>query len=342
MRPIVGSGMCPWETTLLLARSVPLDGARREAGRLLAEGRAPDLASLAACGYEILASAKGAGGRVPNALRAAAAIGAPAGLLSAVGDDAQGVKVLEDLRERGVDVSRVHRTTDAATPISFVFTKPGIREPRVLIHAPHPATRAPTSWDAPPRAIVHIAQPRRFYARAAAEVVASGGLISLDVGSAFAMGRIGAAAQALLAVADIVQMRLSVAKQLARHRGLQYRDPLELAARLRASLGRARLLTVTLGPDGAAAAWSGDGGLFRPRPVNVLDPTGAGDCLAGVVLAGFATGEADDPAGLVRVLARAVGAAAASVTTLSAGGLRLTTDDVETSTGRVWVEWTGR
>lgn len=96
----------------------------------------------------------------------------------------------------------------------------------------------------------------------------------------------------------------------------------EAAGRL-VGRGRLRALVVKAGPKGAALVTATSTRELRAAPVDVVvDPTGAGDGVAGGFLGLCAQAERDDPDLFVAALATGLRAAAATISTFGVAGLR--------------------
>lgn len=94
------------------------------------------------------------------------------------------------------------------------------------------------------------------------------------------------------------------------------------AARELCGIGRLRAVVIKLGPDGAACVTRSALHELEAHPVErVIDPTGAGDALAGGFLGYCAQEERDTEAVFAQALAEGVRCAAAAVTSFGTDGL---------------------
>jgi ribokinase len=228
------------------------------------------------------------GGKGANQAVAAAAAGARVAMVGAVGDDAAGIRMVEDLRGRGVSTASVRTVRGVSTGTAYITLTPDGENTIVL----DPGANA--SVDS---AAVEQAWP---------ELPAAGVLLSLleiPVGAVTTAVRL-AAAGGLRPVVTLAPAQSVPAELLS---GL---DPLlvnehEAAFQLHAdSLGgdpadAARELlrlgpksaVITLGPAGAIVADSSGVRLLPAVPVaKVVDTTGAGDAFAGALAAALAGG----------------------------------------------------
>ncbi|MBV8529378.1 MAG: hypothetical protein JOZ75_13790 [Candidatus Dormibacteraeota bacterium] len=125
-----------------------------------------------------------------------------------------------------------------------------------------------------------------------------------------------AAVRAVVEAADILFLNAEEVEMLAG------RDNWCDAARELCGTGRLRAVVIKQGPDGAACVTGSNVYDLPAHPVErVIDPTGAGDALAGGFLGYCAQEEVDTEAVFAQALAEGVRCAAAAVTTFGADGL---------------------
>ncbi|WP_437753803.1 PfkB family carbohydrate kinase [Sorangium sp. So ce1389] len=229
------------------------------------------------------------GGGAVNTATALARLGVPSGLCAALGDDAMGRGLKDEVAAAGVDVSRLALGA-ARTGLMFVATERG--EARFLgyrqgeLEARALATALPARWQARVVHFTGIAPVRGAVgalARAAASARREGCAISVDVNARPRMWpRAERAAPGpgvrgcfrLFGQADLVKCSagdLDVLGTTAR----ALRERLRPEATLVVTDG-ARATRV-LGPAGERSV--------APRPVRPLDPTGAGDAFCAGMLA---------------------------------------------------------
>jgi sugar/nucleoside kinase (ribokinase family) len=324
---------------MLIGPESPVAEARRIASGLLDAGELPTAEKLTSRGCRVAEVREAGGGSVANALCAAAAMGADAAFAAGVGDDEEGRRIIEDLAARGVDAGSMVVLPGARTRRTYVFTKAANAEPRLVIHNPPRSARTPRTMAPPDGEVLHVGHAAERQVRWAKDIVRAGGDVTVDVGPGWFRPRRYPVTSALLDLATVVMMKRAMARQLARRLGLQYDvPPEEMAVAVLGELDRAKLVVVTHGAQGAAAAWHGGHGMFRPEAVEAVDPTGAGDCLAGVLLAACTSGEHLDGPRLPDLMRRGVGLAAESVTHLSARGFSPTPGKAEEAAGRVAAE----
>ena len=246
------------------------------------------------------------GGKGANQAVAAAAAGARVALIGAVGDDPAGIRMVEDLRGRGVGTGSVRTVKGVSTGAAYITVTPDGENTIVLdpgANALMDGAAVGEEWTALPTASVLLS------------------LLEIPLGAVTAAVRLAAGA-GVRPVVTLAPAQPVPAELLS---GL---DPIlvnehEAAFLLQAdSLGDARdaareLLrlgpasaVVTLGPAGAAVADSSGTRLLPAVPAEkVVDTTGAGDAFAGALAAALAYGadlDAAVGAGL-RAGAKAVG-----------------------------------
>ncbi len=258
------------------------------------------------------------GGSPANIAITAARLGARVALAGGVGDDAWGDWVRERLQDEGVDTALLDIDRGAPTAVAFVTVDDG-GEPSFLIHAGAAGAAMEAVADRLPAAV----------AGADALVLSTGTL----VGEAEREVTLAAHAQALEADIPVLfdpnlrpgrwenpTRAVSVARGLVKGAFLVKanrseataltgeRDPVAAAQALLA--GGARHVVVTCGADGAILR---GGGLRLDVPgvsARVLDTTGAGDAVTGVLVARLAA-SGFYPAAMAAALPEAVAAGAA-------------------------------
>ncbi|MCW2952315.1 MAG: hypothetical protein JWQ48_1485 [Conexibacter sp.] len=266
----------------------------------------------------------GFSGDALNAAAAARAAGARVRLLTRVGSDEIGDRLLEEVADLGVDATLVRRA-DAPNGLYFVGADPdGVRD-FVYVRRGSAASRLrPEDLDdavlrsASAVVLSGITQAlssstAAAVARAAAVVAEAGGIVVYDPNY---RRRLTTVAQARAALAAVAPHASVVTPSAPSDIGalLDTTDPFLAAERCRA-LG-ARAVAVTCGADGVVLD-AGDGaGPLRILPSaapRIVDATGAGDVFAGTLTARLALG---DP------LERAVrlGGAAAALSLAGQGG----------------------
>jgi ribokinase len=245
------------------------------------------------------------GGKGANQAVAAARVGAEVTLVACVGDDPAGGELLAELAGAGVDTASVRRVPEVGTGTAFVTLTPDGENSIIVSPGANAALAA---------GVVDAAAP----AIAAATVVCAQLEVPLDgVRRALELARRARArtvltpapavpeARELIPLADVLVPNLGEARALA---GDPQSPPRDVARRL-LGLG-AGAVVLTLGARGVVIA-TADGEREVPaRAVpEVVDTTGAGDTLAGVLAAALAGGAA-----LADAVRLAVDAAGISVT----------------------------
>ncbi|QHC60947.1 sugar kinase [Rathayibacter sp. VKM Ac-2760] len=244
-----------------------------------------------------------AGGAESNVLAHAAALGVPVRWHSRLGADALGERVLRQLAERRIDVSRVVR--DPGHPTGVYVKDPG-RGVSYYRAGSAAAFLDSADADAAPFddvALLHLSgitaalspSADRFLRRAAVRARELGVPVSLDVNHRAALWSAADAAPVLaelVRLADVVFVGRDEAETLWGTR---------TAADVRALFPDVAELVVKDGHIGATAfcAELDDGVVFEPsHEVEVLDAVGAGDAFAGGYLAALLQGA--DPGARLR------------------------------------------
>lgn len=258
------------------------------------------------------------GGAESNVACGLAALGHRAAWLSRVGDDPFGRRILADLAARGVDVSAV--VTDPDRPTGVYFKDPGpnatrthyYRRGSAAAHTGPELARTPALHGS---RIVHVsgitAALSDSCARLLEEIVVhrtpwrdttrttAPPLVSLDVNHRPALWRArrADAAESLLRLAraaDLVFVGRDEAEVL--WHTARPDDIAEL-------LAPAPLVVVKDGPHGVTSYCAGDRTFVPTRPVDVVEPVGAGDAFAAGYLSGVLT-DRDDPPGSASAISR--------------------------------------
>jgi ribokinase len=255
--------------------------------------------------------ARHGGGKGANQAVAAARAGAPVRFVGAVGDDDLGATAIEELAAEGVDVERIARLDGEATGVALIFVD---REGRNQIAVSSGANARVGE------ALVAAALDARPLT--AGDVVLLGFEVPDEAVLAGARAAAAAGARAVLNPAPARELPgglpdgvLLVPNGLEAAALTGETDAASAARALAARTGAPVLVTVSA--DGALLAGPGTDGvvaLAAPQ-VEVVDTTGAGDALCGVLAAGLAAGLDLEPAAR-----QAVEAASASVRHAGARG----------------------
>ncbi len=253
------------------------------------------------------------GGMGGNVACAASRLGLRTGMVSWVGDDADGRLVLDELRRFGVDTTHVVVEPDTTTNFTVVLLDPSGEKAIVIV----PTTFDTLLLDAPQTA--YLSDARIVYStsydidqveRTAAVVHDAGGLVATDIEPAAMLQ--GDALTRVLSVIDIAFLNADV---------LDTDDHREAAQELRAA--GPRLVVITFGAQGALAC-TAEEIVHRPAfAVPVVDTTGAGDCFVAAFLAAYLR-----RLPLEQMLAYAHAAAALSIQAYGARGALPTDEQV--------------
>jgi ribokinase len=234
------------------------------------------------------------GGKGGNQAVAAARAGVPVVLLGAVGDDEHAAAALTALEREHVDVSRVRTEPDVATGVALIAVDAaGDNQISVAPGANHRIGDVTDDLDGmrPSIVLASCEVDRPALESAAAWCVTNRVALVLNPAPADP-SLAGLIASAAVATPNAAELRA-----------------LEDAARPLAERYPAVPLVITLGGDGARIAMEGTEELVRAPAVTVVDTTGAGDCLNGVLAAGLHAGLP-----LAQATRRAVVAASISTT----------------------------
>jgi ribokinase len=249
------------------------------------------------------------GGKGANQAAAAAALSSSVAMIGRVGDDSSGTLLIDDLRDRGVDVSGVTRTA-APTGTATVAVEAGSGE-NLIVVAPGAnglVEPADVTVDAVASAAVVLTQLEIPLAAVTAAVAHAGGRVVLN--PAPPPGELPAD---LLAQVDVL---VPNEWELLRLAGVPSSDGSpEVLAKLARSVTD-RDVVVTIGERGALVVpATGEWTLVAPPVVAVADTTGAGDCFCGALCVALAAGDT-----LADAVTYAVTAAALSTTGAGARG----------------------
>ncbi|MEY9859657.1 ribokinase [Catenulispora sp. GAS73] len=255
--------------------------------------------------------ATGLGGKGANQAVAAAAAGAAGGgvaLFGAVGADARGAGALEQLAKYGVDTSMVATLDDVATGRALVILSEAGENEIIVVGGANQALDV----GALTRDVLRDAAVVALQGEVAPEVNRTALRLAAELGVRAVLNL--APVQDLgsdLARADPLVVNEIEAGQLVGAELATVQDVTAAAPRLRAL---ARSVVVTLGASGAVLITpEALDHVPAPRPDRVVDTTGAGDALAGVLVAALAQGF-----DLRAAVERAVRAASLSVTEVGA------------------------
>ena len=232
-------------------------------------------------GATILANdgASGLGGKGANQAIAASLLGARVAFVGAVGGDAAGSGALAALEADGVDVSGI-RILDASGTGAAYITVNGAGENTIIVHS---GANARVSAE-------------QVLSLTGADLVLAQGELPADAVDAAARAASSSGARFVLNLAPVIDVSpetLALADPLIVNEGeaaeLLGHTSTDLAGELSARFGTS--VVVTLGAEGAAVAtpdrsWTEP----SPRPVRVVDTTGAGDAFVGALAAALAAG----------------------------------------------------
>jgi ribokinase len=251
----------------------------------------------------------GPGGKGANQAAAAAALCRHVAMVGRVGDDPAGAGLVQDLADRGVDVSGVLTTPGTPSGTATVAVEEGSGENLIVVAPGANAQLRPEDVrTASVRgAFVVLLQLETPLPTVTAAATAAGGMVVLNPAPATDLPR------ALLERVDVLVPNEWELSRLV-GRSLVDAAPDELGAAAR-SIG-VRNTVVTLGARGALVVpQDGELHLVPPPPVTPVDTTGAGDCFCGALSVALAYGTS-----LLDATGWAVAAAALSTTAPGARG----------------------
>jgi ribokinase len=248
------------------------------------------------------------GGKGANQAAAAGELCSSVAMIGRVGDDSAGSQLLDDLRERGVDVAGVGRC-DAPTGTATVAVESGSGENLIVVAPGANGEVCPDDVrvDAVRSARVVLLQLEIPVETVAAAAAHAEGTVVLNPAPPAALP------DALLARADVLVPNEWELVRLAG--GAECDGSAEALATLARTVS-SRDVVVTLGARGALLVPAGGRAeLVAPPAVSAVDTTGAGDCFCGALCVALAGG-----ASLRTAVEYAVAAAALSTTGAGARG----------------------
>jgi len=224
---------------------------------------------------ELRAMATLGGGQVATAMVACSRLGLNARYLGAVGDDAQGRLVLEELRQEGVDATHVRIIRGGATRRAVVLVDGATGERTVLGYRDPQVTLTPqdiTDEMIQSGRILHLDGTMPSVTLACARrAKALGMTVSVDVDTPFD------GLEELFGLADICVVPAPLAREIT--------GALEPAGALRRLSQRCPgFVALTLGPDGAMTHIGGTVIHAPAFPVHPVDTTGCGDVFHAAVI----------------------------------------------------------
>lgn len=229
----------------------------------------------------------GTGGKGANQAVAAAGAGAKPVFVGAVGNDSVGSDVLADLAARGVDVSRVARSTE---PTGVALIEVSSDGENTIVVAPGANGSLETTATAETIAslvdsrsvlLCQLEIPVEVVSAAASEIAKAGGRFVLNLSPSRYVS------PKLLAFADPVILNETEASDLANSAIDGPADAESVARRL---LETSRSVVITLGGDGVVVADALGVIHLDAERVTVVDTTGAGDAFAGALAAALTLG----------------------------------------------------
>jgi ribokinase len=262
------------------------------------------------------------GGKGANQAVAAARLGAEVTMLGRVGEDAFGAKLVETLRDNGVDTTRVEGFSKSPTGSAFITVTPD-GENAIIVSPGANRGFGPREVET---AAGDIRKARVLVAQLEVnvEAVESAAHLAEETSTRFLLNLAPPreVPNTLLRLSDPLVVNEHEAAFL-----LGDRKSSDETARGLLELGPASVV-VTLGAEGAVVAAEGTTQHFPASEVEVVDTTGAGDAFVGALAARLAKGTP-----LEEAVPFAVFAAAVAVTREGAQGSLPTPEEVEKLSG---------
>lgn len=224
------------------------------------------------------------GGTMGNFASATAKLAAKTGFLGVVGEDPWGDLLIKDFRELGVDVSRVIRQPDHATPITILLLN---REgKRMNILPPFPALQR-TDLDLDYIGNAKLLHTHLFDLEVVKYLLREARKRRLILSIDLELHRIKTLArkelQAIISLCDFVFLNHDALLWLASSTNIE--------STLNSLRRRGpKAIAVTLGEQGCLVVTPKESIRKRSFPVNAVDPTGAGDAYAGAFCFGWLQG----------------------------------------------------
>jgi ribokinase len=228
------------------------------------------------------------GGKGANQAVAAARLGVPTRLIGAVGQDAAGDWMLDQLAAFGVDLAGVARLAGQPTGQALILVSDAGENVIVVVGGANLALQshdlAPNAFDDANILLVQMETPVAINVAGLTAAKARGARTVVNAAPASDAGR------ALFALADILIVNQS---ELAYYAGAALEPDGGRAVALARRLidGAGQWVIVTLGAAGVLAV-SADEAFETPgRPASVVDTTGAGDCFCGALAVALDEGQ---------------------------------------------------
>jgi ribokinase len=227
------------------------------------------------------------GGKGANQAVAAARVGAKPIFLGAVGADSVGADVLDDLKARGVDVSRVARSSEPTGIALIQVDREGENTivvaagANATLDAKATATAVGALADSASVLLAQLEIPAEVVSAAASEIEKAGGRFVLNLSPSRYVS------PKLLGLADPLILNESEASDLA---NVTIDGPADAETVARRLLATCRSAVITLGADGVIVADASEVAHLEAERVTVVDTTGAGDAFAGALAASLAAG----------------------------------------------------
>jgi ribokinase len=229
------------------------------------------------------------GGKGGNQAVAAAKAGAEVRMAGAVGTDEFGRFLLDALRARDVDASRVVRLSDTGSGMSVAISDAGGDYGAVIVSGANlrvdpTALAEPGLWHGARALILQNEMPDAINTAAARAARTVGATVCLNAAPYRPLP------EELAALIDLLVVNAIEAEQLG---GLTVNDLASAAMAAVALAGRFPAVVVTAGSDGVAGARQGEGDPVQlpALPVTLISTHGAGDAFVGALVTALAAGQ---------------------------------------------------
>ena len=214
------------------------------------------------------------GGLACIALMAAARLGARAKIIARIGDDEAGGTIRSVLQEEGLDTSMLLEVPGSESHISVILVHEASGDRSIITRPPTSSRIAASEFtreDITAARVLFIDALSEATLQAARWAKEAGMKVLLDPSQPYAE------IKPLLPYVDVPIVPAYWAREL-----MPDAPPSAVAERLHRE--GAEIAVVTLGEQGAVAAWDGGSQAFPAFPVKVVDTTGAGDAYHGAFL----------------------------------------------------------
>lgn len=234
------------------------------------------------------------GGKGANQALAAARYGAKTAIVGKVGDDGNGLRILNNLKRHGVMTSGVAKSEDYPTGMAMVLKEKGGKN-RIIVAS---GANAMVSAEQAPSDILHKDNVLLVQMELPLEQTAIVMKCAKEKGAPVIMNLAPALAipKELLFLVDYLIVNQIEARQIAKKFGMEPEKDMEQVARKLAIEGKLTAI-ITMGENGVVASdKAGKTSKLNAIKVDAIDIAGAGDCFCGTFAACLHEGKKFDEA----------------------------------------------